>query len=77
MRGKTLKHLDDISLDKSETNSPRNIPVSLSRETAYSEMEVIDIALKIINLLEMLHTRDIIHTNICPQTIFLKNQDIN
>ena len=45
--------------------------VSSSQETLFSEFEAIDIGIKIIDLLELLHSNDIIHTNLCPENIFL------
>ena len=47
-----------------------------SNHTAFSELEVIEIALKIIELLEMLHERDILHTNLTPETIFLRENSL-
>jgi serine/threonine protein kinase len=45
---------------------------SFSFRTLYTEFETIDIGLKLINLLEMLHDNNIIHTNFSPENIFLK-----
>lgn len=48
-----------------------------SKRTFISEVEAIDIILKIIDLVQVLHRRDIIHTNFNPNEIFLKNSDID
>jgi serine/threonine protein kinase len=45
--------------------------VNSSQRTLFSEFETIDIAIKIIDLLEILHTNNIIHTNLNPENIFL------
>lgn len=54
-----------------------NVEGQISQKTAYSELEVIEIGLKIIELLTLLHDKDIVHTNLCPDTIFLRNADIS
>ena len=45
--------------------------VNSSQRTLFSEYETIDIAIKIIDLLEILHSNNIIHTNLNPENIFL------
>lgn len=45
--------------------------VNSSQRTLFSEFETIDIAIKIIDLLEILHSNNIIHTNLNPENIFL------
>jgi len=45
-----------------------------SRKTLFTEFETIEIAIQIINLLEVLHQKNIIHTNLCPENIFLVNK---
>lgn len=45
--------------------------VNSSQRTLFSEFETIDIAIKIIDLLEILHENNIIHTNLNPENIFL------
>lgn len=42
-----------------------------------SEVEAIDLILKIVSLLEILHEKHLIHSNLCPKEIFLKNKDLN
>jgi len=45
--------------------------------TVFTEFETIEIAINIIDLLEVLHEKDIIHTNLNPENIFLVEKDIN
>jgi hypothetical protein len=42
-----------------------------SKPTFFTEVEVIDLTLAILNLLELLHQKEIVHTNLCPTDIFL------
>lgn len=51
-------------------------PEGRSQPTALSEVQAIDLTLKVIALVELLHDRDLIHTNLCPQEIFLNKHDI-
>lgn len=46
-----------------------------SQKTLFPEFEAIELAIKIIDLLEMLHSLDIVHTNLAPEQIFLRNSD--
>ena len=48
-----------------------------SKETFFTEVEAIDMTLKIVHLLELIHEKDLIFTNLCPEEIFLKNRDVN
>jgi serine/threonine protein kinase len=48
-----------------------------SKRTLFSEYEAIEIVIQIIDLLEFLHSQDIIHTNLNPANIFLKNENTN
>ena len=83
MRGKTLKKFDE---GENSVRTPKQVGFeekpsvhqepTASLKTAYSELEVIEIGLKIIELLSLLHDKDIVHTNLCPETIFLRNGDI-
>ena len=62
----------DISSDKfSEVPANRNS----SKRTLFPEFDAIDIAIKIIDLLSILHDKNIIHTDLNPANIFLKNAD--
>ena len=65
----------------SSSNYTQNISVGSnvdsSQRTLFSEYETIDIAIKIIDLLEILHSSNIIHTNLCPENIFLQNSNLN
>lgn len=38
-----------------------------SQKTLFPEFEAIELAIKIIDLLEMLHSLDIVHTNLAPE----------
>ncbi len=50
----------------------------MSKKTFFSEIESIELILKIVDLVEStLHKKDIVHTNICPEEIFLRNRDLN
>lgn len=53
----------------------RSLPPS--RPTFFTEVEVIDLTLKVLHLAELLHERNIVHTNLCPEEIFLRDEDIN
>ena len=46
---------------------------SSSQRTLFTEFETIEIALKIIDLVQILHSKGIVHTNLNPQNIFLVN----
>ena len=50
--------------------------VNSSQRTLFSEFEAIDIVIKIIDLLEILHSNNIIHTNLNPSNIFLRDGDV-
>lgn len=54
-----------------------NQNVDSSQRTLFSEFETIDIALKIIDLVQTLHQKNIVHTNLCPENIFLRNGSTN
>ena len=47
-----------------------------ARKTLFTEFETIEIAIQIINLLEVLHQKNIIHTNLNPENIFLVDNQI-
>ena len=55
------------------------IPRSFSKSlpTFFTEVESIDICLKIIDLLELIHSQNMVHTNLCPSEIFLRDKKIN
>lgn len=48
--------------------------MKISQRTLFTEYEAIDIAIKIIDLLEILHSQGISHTNLNPENIFLVNE---
>ena len=41
-------------------------PIKSSAPTYLSEIEAIDVTLKVVNLLELLHSKSLVHTNLCP-----------
>ena len=45
------------------------------QRTLFPEFDAIDIAIKVIDLLSILHDSNIIHTDLNPGNIFLKNAD--
>ena len=45
--------------------------------THFTEVDAIDLTLKLVNLLELIHDKNVVHTNLCPEEIFLKNKDLN
>ena len=49
----------------------------MSLETFFPEVEAIDLCLKLVDLLELIHQRNVVHTNLCPDEIFLKDKDID
>jgi len=49
-----------------------------SKRTFFTELEAIDMILKVVDLVdETLHSRDIVHTNLNPQEIFLKGRSVD
>ena len=49
----------------------------LSKKTLFSELEAIDCILKVVDLVdECLHSRDVVHSNLCPDELFLKGRSI-
>ena len=48
-----------------------------SQPTFFTEVESIDICLKIIDLLELIHSQNVVHTNLCPHQIFLRDKKLN
>ena len=49
-----------------------------SKPTVFSELEAIEVILKVVDLLdETLHSRDIVHSNLCPEEIFLRGRSVN
>ena len=47
-----------------------------SQATFFSEIEAIDLCLTVIELLETVHSRGVVHTNLCPEEIFLKDKKL-
>ena len=46
-----------------------------SKRTLFPEYDAIDITIKIIDLLSLLHDNNIIHTDLNPSNIFLINEN--
>ena len=47
-----------------------------SQMTFFTEVESIDISLKIIDLLDLIHSQNVVHTNLCPSEIFLRDKKL-
>jgi hypothetical protein len=61
---------------KYEQENPFN-PL-LSKRTLFSEVEAIDVILKVVDLVEeCLHSRDVVHSSLCPDEIFLKGRSLD
>ena len=60
--------------EREEANEKESMASNIdsSQRTLFTEYETIEIAIKIIDLLQMLHSQDIIHTNLSPENIFVK-----
>lgn len=58
------------------TVSTKNLQES-SQRTLFSEFETIEIAVKLIDLVAILHQNNIIHTNLAPENIFLREGSLN
>ena len=46
-------------------------------ETLFTEVETIDLCLKLVDLLELIHDKNVVHTNLCPEEIFLRNKKLD
>ena len=66
----------ESNLKKKNSVPPLNEPY-LSQKTYFSEIEAINIILKLIDLLQVLHSRNILHTNFNPQEIHLANSSLD
>jgi len=40
-------------------------------------VQAIDLTLKLVDLLGLLHSRNVVHTNLCPKDIFLKDKKLS
>ena len=49
----------------------------ISKRTSYSELEAINITLKLIDLLQVLHSQNIVHSNFNPSEVFLKDKSLD
>ena len=65
-----------ISKHKSYTGSEptEKGAVIKSAPTYFTEVQAIDLCLKLVDLLELIHDRNVVHTNFCPTEIFLKEK---
>ena len=45
--------------------------------TFFTEVDAIDLCLKLVDLLELIHDRNVVHTNLCPEEIFLKDKKLD
>ena len=48
-----------------------------SSPTYLTEVQAIDLSLKLVDLLELIHSKNVVHTNFSPQEIFLKDKKMN
>lgn len=62
---------------KRQFSNTQKYPANKSSPTFFSELASIDLILKVINLVSCLHEKKLIHTNICPFEIFLKDTDVD
>ena len=53
------------------------MPYKKSHPTFLSEVQGIDLCLKLVDLLELIHSKNVVHTNFAPQEIFLKDKKMN
>ena len=58
-------------------DSVTSLKTTMSKPTFFTEVETIDIGLKIVELLELLHDNNVVHSNLCPQDIFLKDKKLS
>ena len=58
-------------------NNDMGEEVYFSKQTFISEVEAIDITLKLIELIQTLHSLNIIHTNFNPSEIYLKEKSLD
>ena len=79
---RTLNIVDDTPEIKRRDTSPIANSIYTSRDlcdqkTIFTEYETIEIALNIIHLVDLLHNSNVVHTNLNPEDIFLRDGDIN
>ena len=67
---------EEVSFKKKTSQAPNHEPY-LSKKTYFSEIESINIILKLIDLLQVLHSRNILHTNFNPSEIHLANSSLD
>lgn len=76
---KTQLQNKNIDEDESKNNIDSDIEddetIFQRKSTVMTETETIDIILRVISLIEILHSKGIIHTNINPGEIFFKTID--
>jgi serine/threonine protein kinase len=48
-----------------------------SQRTLFTEYETIEIAINLIDVVQVLHDKNIVHTNICPENILMGGLDHN
>jgi hypothetical protein len=64
----------DESLGNKSSRLQRSAP---SLPTFFTEVEAIDVTLQIVNLLELLHSKDLVYSNLCPEDILLVDCDLH
>ena len=82
--GKKVHELMHVESDLSYTlttpgvvTEGRKKLISKSMDTFFTEVEAIDLSLKLVELLELIHKRNVVHTNLCPEEIFLKDKKLD
>lgn len=60
-----------------EIDFKANDTTDQSQKTVISEVKAIDLILKVISLTDLLHSNQIIHTNLCPEEIFLRGENVD
>jgi serine/threonine protein kinase len=60
-----------------EIDFKANDTTDQSQKTVFSEVKAIDLILKVISLTDLLHSNQIIHTNLCPEEIFLRGENVD
>ena len=67
-----------VSLDISPTptHGGKLVHRKKSHQTFFTEVNAIDLSLQLVNLLELLHDNNVVHTNLCPEAIFLRDKNL-
>ena len=66
-----LQKIQSAITSSDKTRSKKSSP------TYFTEVQAIDLCLKLVDLLELIHDRNVVHTNFSPQEIFLKEKKMH